>query len=131
MEKVSTDWSSLTITSTFKVKMLNEQPLVCASQRGERHYSDVCGMGWRFAMLYSSYSQSIMLEFDSHFAHRGLGNLQVTVILKSESMRNDEFSMREMRPAEPDKRMYLKSSDLSMSETENDRRHSDCILASG
>jgi hypothetical protein len=104
MEKISTDWAALTITSSFKVKMLDGLPVVCSGVRGERFYTEVCGMGWRFAMLYSSYSQSIMVEFDSHFAHRGLGVLQVTVMLKSETMKDDECYKRETRPAEPEKR---------------------------
>jgi hypothetical protein len=95
MEKLNTEWRPLSIVTTFRVKTVNDLPLVCASQRGERFYTDTCGLGWRFAMLYSSYSQSIMIEYDAHYAHRGLGHLQVTVILKSEDMKETECFMRE------------------------------------
>jgi hypothetical protein len=104
MEKLDTFWSSLSISTTFRVRVANDTPLVCASARGERFYTEPCGLGWRFAMLYSSYSQSIMLEYDSHYAHRGLGVMQVTVTLKSEDMPDGECFLREMRPAEPEKR---------------------------
>jgi hypothetical protein len=105
MEKLKSHWASTTITSTFRVILAGELPTVCASARGERLYTDVCGLGWRFAMLYSSYSQSIMLEFDPHFAHRGLGVLQVTAVLKSEDMQDGQFFLREMRPADTEKRV--------------------------
>jgi hypothetical protein len=105
MEKLGTTWSSLSISTTFRVKVVNDAPLVCASTRGERHYSETCGFGWRFAMLYSSYSQSIMFEYDAHYAHRGLGTMQVAVTLKAEEMSDGEYYLREMRPADPDKRM--------------------------
>lgn len=47
-----------------------------------------------------------MFEYDSHYAHRGLGTLQVTLTLSGEDTPEGEHVMREMRPAEPEKRQY-------------------------
>jgi hypothetical protein len=106
MDKLGTEWRPLSISTTFRVKFAHEQPLVSTSGRGERFYTEPCGLGWRFAMLYSSFSQSIMLEYDAHYAHKGLGHMQVTVTLRSEEMQEGECFMREMRPADPEKREF-------------------------
>ena len=104
MEKLKSDWQSTLITTTFRVKLINDQPAVCASPRGERYYTEICGLGWRFAMVYSSYSQSITLEYDPHFAHPGLGVQRVTATLRSEEMKDGQHLLREMRPADTSKR---------------------------
>lgn len=101
MEKLKSDWKSTSISTTFRVKLVNGQPAVCASPRSERFYTEPCGLGWRFAMMYSSYSQSIMLEFDPYHAHAELGVLRVTAMLLSEDMKE---VMKEMRPADTTKR---------------------------
>lgn len=106
MDKLSTEWRPLSITTTFRIRTQNDQPVICASPRSERSYTEPCGLGWRFAIFYSHYSQSIMFEYDSHWAHRGLGTLQVTLTLSGEDTSDGEYVMREMRPAEPEKRRY-------------------------
>lgn len=108
MEKLTSDWKSTSITTTFRVKLVDDQAAVCAARAGDRVYTEVCGLGWRFGMVYSSYSQTIMLEFDPYHAHAGLAGLKVTALLRSEKMKDEEAPWREMRPADITRRAFFK-----------------------
>jgi hypothetical protein len=102
MDKLGTIWTPPhSISTTFRVKANTDGSLVAASARGERIYTETCGLGWRFSMLCVG---GATFEYDAHFAHRGLGTVQVFAGLKAEGAGESEYVISQTRPAEPGKR---------------------------
>jgi hypothetical protein len=110
MDKLGTTWAPPhSISTTFRVKVNTDGSLVAASARGERIYTETCGLGWRFSMhcgSSTSFGYFITLEYDAHFAHRGLGTVQVFAGLKAEGAGENEYAQSHTRPVEPSKRAY-------------------------
>jgi hypothetical protein len=110
MDKLGTIWAPPhSISTTFRVKVTTDGSLVAPAARGERIYTETCGLGWRFSIYYGSStgnSQLIALEYDAHFAHRGLGTVQVFAGLKAEGAGENEYYASETQSAEPGKRAY-------------------------
>jgi hypothetical protein len=110
MDKLGTTWAPPhSISTTFRVKVTTDGSLVAASKRGERIYTETCGLGWRFSIFCSSstmHGQMIILEYHAHFAHRGLGTVQVFAGHKAEGAGENEYHLSRTWPVEPGKSAY-------------------------
>ena len=90
MEKLGDEWTSNSVTSTFRVKHKDGRPTGCY-RPSDRVYTTSCGLGWRFAVGYDKMFPEFDVYFDPHVTNVGLKRLLVTVKLREEGSSITDF----------------------------------------
>jgi hypothetical protein len=80
MEKLGDEWTSNSVTSTFRVKHKYGRPIGCV-YASDRVYTQNCGLGWRFAVAHDDEPPEFDIYFDPYVSNVALKELTVSVKL--------------------------------------------------
>lgn len=85
MEKIGNDeWTSNSVTSTFRIKHKNGRPIGCVKE-DDYVFTKACGLGWKFGIRHDDASPEIGIYFDCSVIGQGIGVIVVVATLQQDS----------------------------------------------